>query len=160
MKNIIATLTAISVLFAAARAQSVEKSVHSSAGAFLQTATLSADFTLGESTIAAYTSGGFTLSQGYQHPSSLSASLPENQYPGAGVYPNPVRETFTVSPGLYTGEYYLKVCTAGGNTVLAAGPASGELRLNAGDFETGYYLLVITAADGSLIGVKPLVKTE
>ena len=87
------------LLLAAAslNAQSLERSVVSTAGNDASASGISLDFTVGETTIGEFTAGGISISQGFnQSVKKKSGNTPEVSLAKLSIYPNPSDKQFSL----------------------------------------------------------------
>lgn len=161
MKKITILSAAILCLSIQARAQALSPEVLASAGDFYTSSSASLSWTAGESMTESFIAGSNILTQGFQQPENLNATVVNkgNIFSEVTAYPNPTRNILN----LYFGNHldgFLKVelFDVTGKVVhssLADVSKENRLRVDLSELQEGLYLMKLSKADN---GASTIIK--
>jgi hypothetical protein len=144
------------------KAQSLSPEVISTAGGKMQTATISLDWTLGETAVSRWnTTGGFTT-EGFHQPILEVSLLPEYSSPKVSIAPNPVQSTLNVlvSDAKQKALFAQLVDIQGRVLVQRTNLSQGNTEFNLSNLPSGTYFLKVSQQNGKPIEVFKVVKTH
>lgn len=144
------------------KAQSLSPEVISTAGGKMQTATISLDWTLGETAVSRWnTPRGFTT-EGFHQPILEVSLLPEYSSPKVSIAPNPVQSTLNVlvSDAKQKVLFGQLVDIQGRVLVQRTNLSSGNTEFNLSNLPSGIYFLKVSQQNGKPIEVFKVVKAN
>lgn len=129
-------------------AQSLERSVASTAGEEISAGGISLEFTVGETVIGEVTNSNIGITQGFnQSTKKQSGSVPNTDLNLAKVYPNPFTSVFSIEAQDLK-EY--SVYALDGKLILSSEAiTSGKFEVNMSEHENGVYILKATSTSGT-----------
>ena len=128
----------------------------------MQTATISLDWTLGETAVSRWnTPGGFTT-EGFHQPILEVSLLPEYSSPKVSIAPNPVQSTLNVlvSDAKQKVLFGQLVDIQGRVLVQRTNLSSGNTEFNLSNLPSGIYFLKVSQQNGKPIEVFKVVKAN
>ena len=144
------------------KAQSLSPEVISTAGGKMQTATISLDWTLGETAVSRWnTAGGFTT-EGFHQPVLQISLLPEYNSPKVSIAPNPVQSTLNilVKEASQKALFAQLLDVQGHVLVQRTNLGLGNTELNLSNLPSGIYFLQVLQQNGKILEAFKVVKTN
>ena len=137
------TLLILFMIPTLALAQSTSREMISAGGDEFATANGSLGFTLGETAIETFTTGDYTLTQGFRQGSLSVTSIADPAQTGfsVNVYPNPVQNRLTIEADVQGAEYH--IANMQGKVVKTGKITENALQIDFSALPNGTYLLQV-----------------
>jgi len=137
-------------------AQTLDRQVVSSGGAYATAGNVSLSYTIGEVAVATLTGGNLILTQGFQQPDGAPVGISEPPFTGSiKVYPNPTDDIIMVEITTDQSDLVLELSNALGQQLLSqelpldGGTYSGQVDMQT--YAAGNYLLYLRDSNGRIV---------
>jgi len=161
MKKITILTAAILCWNIQAKAQTLTPEVVASAGDFYTSSSASLSWTVGESMTESFIAGNNILTQGFQQPENLNATVVNkgNIFSEVTAYPNPTRNVLNLYFGNHLdGLLQVEIFDVAGKIVYSSTAnvsKENRLRVDLSELQEGLYLMKLSKADN---GASTIIK--